>query len=114
MTNFGGQKKPRCPYRSRDGSGKDRTCTEERKSSHRKRGLGLKPAGEKRRERPGLTWRRTIRNEAVEKGKSWNEVKRMAGSRTRWRCFVDALCPLRDDRNMMMMMMTTTTTTYIK
>jgi hypothetical protein len=32
-------------------------------------------------------------------GKNWSEVKRVAGNRTRWRCFVDALCPLRDKRN---------------
>jgi hypothetical protein len=37
--------------------------------------------------------------DALEKGKSWNEVKRMAGNRTISRCFVDAVCPLRDNRN---------------
>jgi hypothetical protein len=55
--------------------------------------------GKRRRERPRHTWRRSVRNEALEKGKSWSEVERMAGNRTRWRCFVDALCPLRDNRN---------------
>jgi hypothetical protein len=40
-----------------------------------------------------------VHNEALEKGKIWSEIKRMAGNRTRWRCFVDALCPLRDNRN---------------
>jgi len=39
----------------------------------------------------------TVRH--YKKRKSRNEVKRMAGNRTRWRCFVDALHPLRDDRN---------------
>jgi hypothetical protein len=53
---------------------------------------------EKRRRRPRRTWRRTVHNEALEKGKSWSEVKRMAGNRTRW-CLVDAVCPLRDNRN---------------
>ena len=52
-----------------------------------------------RRGRPRRTWRRSVHNEALEKGKSWNEVKRMAGNRTRWPCFVDTLCPLRDNRN---------------
>jgi hypothetical protein len=51
------------------------------------------------RGRPRHTWRRTVHNEAIEKVKSWSEVKRMAGNRTRWRCFVDALFPLRDKRN---------------
>jgi len=60
--------------------------------------LDWKPQGKKRRGRPGHTWRRTVHNEALEKGKSCSEVKRMAGNRTRWRCFVDALCPLRDNR----------------
>jgi hypothetical protein len=55
--------------------------------------------GKRRRGRPRHTWRRTVHNEALEKGKSWSEVKRMAGNRTRRRCFVDAVCPLRDNRN---------------
>ena len=53
----------------------------------------------KRRGRPRHTWRKSVHNEALEKGKSWSEVKRMAGNRTRWRCLVDALCTLRDNRN---------------
>jgi hypothetical protein len=35
----------------------------------------------------------------LEKGKSWNDVKKMAGNRTRWPCYVDALCPLKDNKN---------------
>ena len=61
--------------------------------------LDWKPQGKRRRGRPRHTWRRTVNSEALEKGKSWNEVKRVAGNRTRWRCFVEALCPLRDDGN---------------
>jgi hypothetical protein len=37
-------------------------------------------------------------SEALEKGKRWSEVERMARDRTRWRRFVDALCPIRDNR----------------
>jgi hypothetical protein len=48
------------------------------------------PQGKRRRWRPKQTWRRSIHNEALEKGKSWSEVKRMARDRTRWRRFVDA------------------------
>jgi hypothetical protein len=61
--------------------------------------LDWNPQGKRRRGRPRHKWRRTVHNEALEKGKSWNEVTRMAGNKTRWRCFVDALCPLTDDRN---------------
>jgi len=60
-----------------------------------KEALDWNPQGKRRGGRP----RRSAQNEALEKGKSWNEVKRMAGNRTRWRCFVNALCPLRDNRN---------------
>jgi len=55
--------------------------------------------GKRRRGRPRHTWRRIVYSEALEKGKSWSEVERMAGNRTRWRCFVDTLCSLRDNRN---------------
>jgi hypothetical protein len=61
--------------------------------------LDWNPQGKRRRKRPRHTWRSTFHNEALEKGKSWKEVNRMAGNGTRWRCFVDAHCPLRDDRN---------------
>jgi hypothetical protein len=60
--------------------------------------LDWNPQG-KRRGRPKQTWRISVHNEALEKGKSWSEVKRMARDRTRWRRFVDALCPIRDNRN---------------
>jgi len=61
--------------------------------------LDWNPQMKRRRGRPRLTWRRTVRSEALEKGKSWSEAKKMTGNRTRWRCFVDALCPLSDNRN---------------
>jgi hypothetical protein len=48
---------------------------------------------------PKQTWRRSVHNEALEKGKSWSEVKRMTRDRTRWRRFVDTLCPIGDNRN---------------
>jgi hypothetical protein len=38
-------------------------------------------------------------HETLEKGKGWIGVKRMAVNRARWRYFVDALYPLRDNRN---------------
>jgi hypothetical protein len=59
------------------------------------------PQGKRKRRRPKQTWRRSVQNEAAKKEKSWSEVKRMAGNRTRWRHFVDAPCPcpLRDNSN---------------
>jgi hypothetical protein len=60
--------------------------------------LDWNPQGKRRRGRPKQTWRRSVQNEALEKGKSWSEVMRMARDRTRWRRFVDALCPIRDNR----------------
>jgi hypothetical protein len=61
--------------------------------------LDWNPQGKRRRVRPRQMWQRTVHNEVLEKAKSCSEVKRMAGNRTRWRCFVDVLCPLRDNRN---------------
>jgi hypothetical protein len=46
--------------------------------------LDWKPQGKMRRGRPNQIWRRSVHNEALEKGKSWSEVKRMAGDRMRW------------------------------
>jgi len=61
--------------------------------------LDWNPQGKRGRGRPRPTWRRTVHSEALENGKSWSEVKRMAAHRSRWRCFVDAPCSLRDNRN---------------
>jgi hypothetical protein len=63
----------------------DRTYTEERTRSRQRQALDWNPQGKRRRWRPRHVWRRTVHNEALEEGKSWTEVKRMAGNRTRWR-----------------------------
>ena len=55
--------------------------------------LDWNPRGKRRRGRPKQTWRRSVHNEALEEGKSWGEVKKLARNRIRWRRFVDALCP---------------------
>ena len=54
--------------------------------------LDWNPQGKQRRGRPKQTWRRSV-HEALEEGKSWGEVKKLARNRIRWRHFVDALCP---------------------
>jgi hypothetical protein len=43
--------------------------------------LDWNPQGKRRRGRPKQAWRSLVHNEALEKGKSWSEVKRMARGR---------------------------------
>ena len=56
------------------------------------------PQGQRKRGRPKQTWRRSVHNGVLGEVKSWNEVKQLARNRIRWRRFVDALCPWRDNR----------------
>ena len=63
-----------------------------------KRALDWKPQGYRRRGRPRRTWRRTIEDEIRGIGKTWNEVKGMAGDRNAWKLFMDALCSTRSKR----------------
>jgi len=46
----------------------------------------------RRRGRPKRMWRRTIEDEIRKTGRSWNEVKGIAGDCTAWKPFMDALC----------------------
>jgi hypothetical protein len=55
--------------------------------------------GARRHGRPKKTWKRTIEDEAMEAGKTWSEVKKLAVDRTRWRRFTDALCSRGSNRN---------------
>jgi hypothetical protein len=48
--------------------------------------------GYRRRGRPQRTWRRTIEDEIRNTGRSWNEVRGIAGDHNAWKLFVDALC----------------------
>jgi hypothetical protein len=52
--------------------------------------LDWNPQRKRKRGRPRHMWRRAVHNEALEKEKRWSEVKRTAGNRTKWWCFVDA------------------------
>jgi hypothetical protein len=47
------------------------------------------------RGRPKRTWRRTIEDKIRGTGRSWNEVKGIAGDRNVWKLFMDALCSTR-------------------
>jgi hypothetical protein len=60
--------------------------------------LDWNPQGTGRCGRPKKTWKMTIEDEAIEAGKTWSEVKRLAVDRTRWRRFTDALCSTGSNR----------------
>ena len=57
-----------------------------------KQALDWNPQGTRRPGRPAETWSRTVRTEARNAGKTWNEIKGLAQNNVRWRIFVDALC----------------------
>jgi hypothetical protein len=61
--------------------------------------LDWNPQGYRRRGRPKRTWRRTTEEEIRNAGKSWNEVKGIAGDRNAWTLFMDALCSTKCRRN---------------
>jgi hypothetical protein len=61
--------------------------------------MGWNPQGASRHGHPRKTCRKIVEEEAREAGKTWNEVKRLAINRTRWRSFTDALCSRRSYRN---------------
>jgi hypothetical protein len=63
-----------------------------------KTALDWNPQGYRRKGRPRRTWQRTIEDEIRGTGKSWNEVKGIAGDRNAWKLFMDALCSVRSER----------------
>ena len=63
-----------------------------------KTALDWNPQGYRRRGRPRRTWRRTIEDEIRGTGKTWNEVKGIAGDCNPWKLFMDALCSTRSKR----------------
>jgi hypothetical protein len=63
-----------------------------------KSALDWNPQGYRRRGRPRRTWRRTIEDEMRGTGKTWNEVKGIAGDRNAWKLFTDALSSTRSKR----------------
>jgi hypothetical protein len=52
--------------------------------------------GTRKRRRPKKTWR-SVKEEAQKEGGTWREVKMLAGDRSRWKSFVDALCSYTGD-----------------
>ena len=63
-----------------------------------KTALDWNPQGYRRRGRLKRTWRRTIKDEIRNTGRSWNEVKGIAGDHSTWKLFMDALCSTRSKR----------------
>jgi hypothetical protein len=64
-----------------------------------KTALEWNPQGYRRRDRPKRTWRRTIEDEIRNTGRSWNEVKGLAGDCNDWKLYMDALCSTISKRN---------------
>ena len=54
--------------------------------------LEWNPQGKRRRGRPLQSWRRTRLAELKDRSISWQDCKRRAGDRTRWKDLVEALC----------------------
>jgi hypothetical protein len=63
-----------------------------------KTALDWNPQEYRRRGRPKRTWRRTTEDEVRSTGRSWNEVKGIAGDRKAWKLFMDALYSTRSKR----------------
>jgi hypothetical protein len=64
-----------------------------------KTALDWNPQGCRRKGRLKRTWRRTIEDEVRGTGRSWNEVKGIAGDHEAWKLFMDVLCSTRSNRN---------------
>ena len=64
-----------------------------------KEALEWNPQGKRKRGRPATTWRRSVHNEAIRVGKTWEEMKKEAPNRVRWRKLVTALCSSRNEED---------------
>jgi hypothetical protein len=60
--------------------------------------LDWNPQGYRRRGRTKRTWRKTIEDEIRGTGRSWNEVKGIAGDPIALKHFMRALCSTRSKR----------------
>ena len=61
-----------------------------------KTALDWNPQGYRTRRRPRRTLRRAIEDEIRSLGRSWEEVKGIAGDRNAWNFFLDDLCSTRN------------------
>jgi hypothetical protein len=63
--------------------------------------LDWKPQGVGVRGRPKQTIKKTVLEEAIKWGKTWREVKRLAGNRVRWRCSTNSSAFLMERKNVL-------------
>ena len=59
--------------------------------------LDWNPQDSRARGWPRNIWKRKVLDEIAKEGKTWNEVKKLATNRFRWKYFVNALCSSRGD-----------------
>jgi len=64
-----------------------------------KRAIECNPQGKRKRGRPQHTWRRRRMAELPERQLTWQEVKRTAQNRVRWRALVDDLSSIRNEED---------------
>ena len=57
-----------------------------------KESLFWTPEGKRQRGRPRITWRRSAEKELKSMHLTWNEIRKVAQDRSRWRETVEALC----------------------
>jgi hypothetical protein len=62
--------------------------------------LDWNPQGYRRGGRPKRTWQKTTEDEIRNIGRTCNEVKEIAGDRSIWKVFMDALCSTRSKSNL--------------
>ena len=61
--------------------------------------LEWNPQGKRNKGRPKKTWRRTVSEEHNAIGMTWDQIKRVAKNRVRWRKLVEALCSGRSEED---------------
>ena len=61
--------------------------------------LEWNPQGKRKRGRPKQTWRRSLQSELKASGLTWEETKRNARDRRKWRDVVEALCFSRSEED---------------
>ncbi|CAH1266510.1 Hypp3401 [Branchiostoma lanceolatum] len=61
--------------------------------------LEWNPQGKRKRGRPRLSWRRGVRKDLDSANTSWQEAKKTAGDRKRWRLTTEALCSRRGEED---------------
>jgi hypothetical protein len=80
MENY--KSKTNCNPNNEEEMALDRPYTKKTNWIHTEVGIGLEPSGGSTAQSSQKTWKRMIEDEAMEEGKTWSEVKRLAVDRT--------------------------------